>query len=106
MGIERFFSTGITYTIPTITRDAAGGEIETPGTPISLKGRIRPMTGNEVLAAQRLNTISSHVLYCLPEAGLTEKCLVYLGSTIYQVTFIKDPMTYARFWQVGLLVIK
>jgi hypothetical protein len=103
MGIERFFSTGtITYKIPTITRDNAGGEIETLGAAVALSGRIRPMSGSEILASQKLNIISSHILYCFPEANLNVTCSVYLGTNTYKVKFIKNPMTYDRFWQVGL----
>lgn len=106
MSIDRFFTTGITYKVPTITRDAAGGEIETLGTAVSLAGRIRPMTGNEILASQKLEIVSTHILYCLPEANLTRKCRVYFGSDTYLVKFIKNPMTLYRFWAVEMELLK
>ena len=106
MSIERFFEDGITYKVPTITRDAAGGNIETLGAAVALRGRIRPMTGNEVLAAEKLNTISSHVVYCLPEANLTVTCHVYYGGDHYLVKYIKNPMNYSRHWEVLLELVK
>jgi head-tail adaptor len=106
MSIESFFTTGITYKVPTETRDAAGGVIETLGSAVSLLGRIRPMTGSEVLASDKLNIISTHILYCLPESGLTVKCRVYYGSDTYLVKFIKNPMTYDKYWMVNLELIK
>lgn len=106
MSIESFFTTGITYKVPTETRGGMGGVIETLGSAVSLLGRIRPMSGNEILASDKLNIISTHILYCLPEANLTVKCKVYFGSETYQVKFIKNPMTYDRYWAVNLELIK
>jgi len=105
MGIERYYSTGITFKVPAITR-VHGENVETLGAAIELPGRIRPMTGNEVLAAEKLNTISSHVLYCAPTVLLTTKCHVYYAAEHYLVKYIKNPMSMSKHWEVLLELIK
>ena len=106
MAIQRFFTTGITYKVPVLTKGSMGGQIATLGAAVDLLGRIRPMDGEEILSAKRINIVANSILYCFPEANLTVKCPVYYDGVTYEVVYIKNPMTYGKHWMVYLVVVE
>jgi len=105
MSIEKFFTTGITVQRRTITRDAAGGTIETWADHLSISGRIRQLSGDDRLSADKDTVFATHRMYCML-ADIVETDRVVFSGITYAIKFIENPMLYGRFLQIDLELVK
>lgn len=100
-----FYNDTIVFTRKSTSRTATGQETATWSTQYTVKGKFRPLSGNELLIAQRDGTYSTHRVYCASLA-ITEQDRVSFGGNIYVITFIKNPMNYSAFLQVDLKILQ
>lgn len=93
MPIENFYKPGYTIKRPILSIDSGGSPIETFSDFITASGRMRPLTGNEILANEKLGLVTSHRFYCAM-IDVEEKDRIYDSNTenTYEVKFVKDPM--------------
>lgn len=102
MGITSFFCTDILSNIPTFAVNETGEVVQTGGTLYDITGRIRPMTGDEIIASDKLNIISSHVLYCSVGSQVTDDSVITYENSSYVVTYIKDPMNMKHHLEIWM----
>lgn len=91
--ISDYYKTGFIIKRPIVTIDSGGSLIETFSDFIFTSGRMRPLSGNEVLANEKLGLVTSHRFYCAV-IDVEVKDRIYNSNTddTYEIEFIKDPM--------------
>ena len=93
MSIESYYKSG--YTIKRVTNvpDGAGAYTEQLADVVSTYGRLRPLSGNEILANEKLNYRTTHRFYC-PVIDVKPEDKIYDSNSekFYEVKFIKNPM--------------
>lgn len=93
MGIESYLVSG--YEVQRVTKidDGAGSYTEQRNKVNDTNGRMRPLSGNEILANEKLNLVTSHRFYC-PIQDVTEGDYIYdtVKDKFYEVKFVKNPM--------------
>lgn len=93
MGIESYYVTGYEIQRATNADDGAGSFTETLNKVSDITGRMRPLTGNEILANEKLDLITTHRFYCaitdvLPGDYIYDS----VKDKTYSVKFVKNPM--------------
>lgn len=59
----------------------------------NVKGRLRPLTGNEILANDRIGLKTTHRFYCdVINVIVTDRIFDSVSSSSYDIKFIKNPM--------------
>lgn len=93
MGIESYFRPGFDVKRVIKVDDTAGSWTEELSKVSDLNGRLRPLTGTEILANEKLSLITSHRFYC-PVADVVEGDYIYdtVKEKLYEVKFVKNPM--------------
>ena len=107
MPIENFYKSGYTIKRPITTIDSGGSPIETFSDFITASGRMRPLTGNEILANEKLGLVTSHRFYCAV-IDAEEKDRIYDSNTgnTYEVKFVKDPMEMRHHLEIDCKLIE
>ena len=104
--IRSYYVSGIVIKRDTgTTRNGIGEKLESFTTHLTISGRIRPLTGKERIASEKLDVISTHRLYCDP-ADIKETDRVEFNSKTYNVTYVSDPMNMSEFLQIDLLLVE
>lgn len=93
MPIDTYYKSGFTIKRPIPSVDSGGSPVETFSDFLTTSGRMRPLTGTEILANEKLGLVTSHRFYC-PVIDVEEKDRIYNSTTenTYEVKFVKDPM--------------
>lgn len=81
-----------------------GENVETWTTRASIKGRLRPLSNYEQYIQNRETVIATHRLYSTYAVSVYDR--VYYGGNYYSVTGVINPMTFDRFYQIDLSVVK
>ena len=87
----------------TEVRDDFGGAIQASGVIVGCSGLLRPLNGNEVIASEKLNVLSSHLIYCPIDTPISSTTIV---DDTYTVEFVKNPMSMNHHLEVLLKEIK
>lgn len=93
MSIDSYFKPGYSIKSVTNTPDGAGSFTKTYTEHANVSGRMRPLTGSEILANEKLGAITTHRFYC-PVITVAETDRIYdeNNDRIYDIKFIKNPM--------------
>ena len=93
MGIGSYLVSGYEIYRPTDVDDGAGSSTEQLIKLADTQGRMRPLTGNEILANEKLNLITTHRFYCAI-TDVREGDYIYdsVKGKYYEVRFVKNPM--------------
>ncbi len=93
MPIDSYYKPGFTIKRPVRTVDSGGSPVETFSDFLTTSGRMRPLTGTEILANEKLGLVTSHRFYCAV-IDVEEKDKIYNSNTgnTYEVKFVKNPM--------------
>lgn len=106
MSIGRFF--GQRGEFQHLQKTNEGGVIvETWTTYETVRGRLRPLSGDERTIGQRDTSESTHRWYCrrLDEDITTADRLVVDGR-IYNIVFVADPMSMGRHLQIDVRLVE
>ena len=106
--IERFYESGWKVLRATETQDAAGGMVTTLAAHLSVRGRMRPLTGDKRISADKDTYFGDHRFYCSPADILEGDVLTKTGSTTttYEVKHAPDMMTMGRLMQVDCELVR
>ena len=93
MPIDSYYKPGFTIKRPITSLDSGGSPVLTFSDFLPTSGRMRPLTGNEILANEKLGLETSHRFYCAV-IDAEEKDRIYDSSTekTYEIKFVKNPM--------------
>jgi len=93
MGIESYYVKGYEVQRATNVSDGAGSSTETLSKVSDIAGRMRPLTGNEILANEKLSLVTTHRFYCAI-TDVREGDYIYdsVKAKSYEVRFVKNPM--------------
>ncbi len=93
MSIDSYYKSGYTIKRVTSVDDGAGSYTEQLSDLVSTYGRMRPLSGNEILANEKLNYRTTHRFYC-PVIDIKPEDKIYDSTSekYYEVKFIKNPM--------------
>ena len=105
MSITRYFESGWMIYRKVNSQDAAGGLVETYSTHAQVEGRMRPLSGNMQISADKATYFADHRFYCLPVDILEEDRLVK-GSDTYDVKHVSNVMTFDSHYQVDCELIR
>ncbi len=97
--IERYFDE-ITLEKPTTTTDEWGQPTQT-WTPQVILGRLRQLSGREMVMGSKDQIIVSHRLYCVTDEVAEIDRIVHKGRT-YHVVRVNDVMDFGRLYQVDV----
>jgi hypothetical protein len=93
MPIDSYYKPGYTVKRPVESNDGGGVIVLTFADLVNSSGRMRPLTGTEILANEALGLKTSHRFYC-PVIDVVEKDRIYDSnkSKTYEIKFVKNPM--------------
>lgn len=103
--IEDYYKPGIIIERSTEIKKAGGATKPTWTTHLTVDGLIRSLTGDERLAADKMTLYSTHRFYTDP-ADITEADRVNDGGILYRIKFPDDPMSFGRFMQIDLELMR
>ena len=93
MGIGSYLVSGYEIHRPIDVDDGAGSSTEQLIKLSDTQGRMRPLTGNEILANEKINLITSHRFYCpVQEVSNGDYIKDTVKDQLYSVVFVKNPM--------------
>ena len=92
MPIDLYFTDKLKRQRLTVTQSRIGTSSESWNTPLEFYGRLRPLTGDKQLSADRQTIVRTHLLY-MPVLDITEKDRVVDESgSVYRVIKVINPM--------------
>ena len=101
-GIKRFYTTGHIIERYTEGAEGFGGSEGTWATHLEIDGRLRPLSGDEQLSADKLTVFADHKLYTsLADIKETDRYKDPDGN-IYRIKFIKEPMKWGNHLEIYL----
>lgn len=90
----------------TTVPNGIGGFVTTWGTHLSIKGKMRPLSGKEQLSADKTTVFATHKLYCAL-ADITEMDRVVFDGGVYEIKNIpKDVMNMHNHYEIDLEYVK
>lgn len=101
MSIETYYESGIVIQRKTSVSNGLGGMVDSWSTHLTIDGRIRPLSGNEKISADKNTLYVTHRLYC-SILDITEKDRVLFNGVKYEVKFVANPMNFGRYLMVDL----
>lgn len=105
MAIDDYFEPDIIIQRNTSTKKVSGKMLDAWATHLTVDGRIRPLTGKERLAADKVTLYATHRLYTFV-ADIAESDRVSDSGNIYEIKFVHNPMNFDRFLQVDLELMR
>jgi len=81
----------VTIQTPSVVSDDLGQAINTWGTLATVWAAVKPLTGDQRLAAQQVDATASHTVTILYRADVTPKMRVLYGSRILEIQAVMDP---------------
>ena len=101
--IQNFYTHDIT--LYTMTVANSSGEIsETWSTGTAIKGRIRPLSANEMFLQNKRTVVANHRMYCDYQT-INETYKVVWGSSTFQVIGVQVPFNANRHMQIDLKTV-
>ena len=97
----RFYQPGYMVYRPSAGQDAYGGVATTYSTHLAVRGRLRPLSGDQRLSADRQTEFATHRFYCNP-ADIQPGDEIRKDGDRYLVKFASDVMTMGRLMQVDV----
>ena len=92
-------------TLYSLTVANSSGEIvETWSTGTAIKGRIRPLSANEMYLQNKRTVIATHRMYCDYQT-VDETYKAVWGTSTYQVIGVQVPFNANRFMQIDLKTV-
>lgn len=93
MGIESYYVSGYEIHRPANGVDPGGSVTESLNKIADTVGRMRPLNGDEILANEKLNLITSHRFYCpVTDVVAGDYIKDTVKNQLYEVKFVKNPM--------------
>lgn len=93
MPIDSFYTSGWVIKRPVVTVDSGGSPVKTFSDLLSAYGRMRPLTGNEILANEKLGLVTSHRFYCgVIDVEELDRLYDSTNGKTYEIKFVKNPM--------------
>jgi len=102
--VSKFFEDGWEIWRWTEDDDGMGGIVEDWEKQADVEGRMRPLTGDKRLTADKETFFGSHRFYCFP-TDIRKGDQLRNGSNNYDVKFPSDMMAFDRFMQVDCELI-
>lgn len=103
--MNHLLAPGIVVERVTQTPNGMGGWSESWQPHLTINGRIRPLSGDERLSADKVTVYATHKLYTFLY-DITEKDRVVFEGQVYDVKAVINPMTLNRFLQVDLELVQ
>lgn len=83
------------------TGDGGGSLVKTYSSGIDIAGRMRPLSGNEMMKNERMNYITTHRFYCsFTDAISATSKIVDPSGLEYEVKLIINPMNFNEHLQI------
>lgn len=93
MPIGSFYTAGFKIKRQSLQNDGGGVFSPVFTDYLNITGRLRPLTGNEILANERIGLKTSHRFYCDVISVIeTDRIYDSSSSKSYDIKFIKNPM--------------
>ncbi len=93
MSIESYYRTGFSVKRPVSVSDSGGSFTTTFADYAAISGRMRPLTGTEILANEKLGLKTSHRFYCAVLSAVeSDRIYDSVNDKTYEIRFIKNPM--------------
>jgi len=93
MPIDSYYRSGFTIKRATLLNDGGGVMVKTFIDFASTDGRMRPLTGNEILANEKIGLKTSHRFYCAVNNAIeADRIYDSVYQKTYEIKFIKNPM--------------
>jgi len=104
----KWFEPGWNVYRPTVSQDAAGGVVNTYTTHLAVSGRMRPLTGDTRISAEKNTYFADHRFYCFVVDIDEYDIIAKTGSTgtTYEVKHAADMMTMDRLMQVDCELVR
>ena len=102
--VKKYFTAGHQVWRASPVADAWGGMVDTPALITTVSGRIRPLSGDVRLSADKKTAFATHRFYCFP-ADIRAGDEIRTGGQTYRVNFAGDIMTFGRFMQVDMELV-
>ena len=99
--ISRHYESGFELWRDVGDEDGWGTTIENFEKRAELEGRLRPLSGDLRMSADKQGEFATHKFYCCPQDIRPGDRIRYQGE-IFKVVFAADPMNMGRFLQVEL----
>lgn len=99
--VNQYYESGWVLYRATSTTDAYGGVVNTYSSQAALTGRLRPLSGEYRLSADKETEFATHRFYCSP-ADIRVGDRLSKGGDIYEVKFAANVMDMGRFMHVDL----
>ena len=96
--VGRFYKAWTVYRMVTAD-DGMGGFTQTSSSVAAVEGRMRPLTGELKLSADKDTAFGSHRFYCNPTTEITPGRYLSTGGAMYEVKFAADMMSMGRLMQ-------
>ena len=103
--IEHFYKPGIVIMRNDPIKNGIGGRKDYFEPHLDISGLIRPLSGSEVQAADKLTLKANYRMYC-GVVDIKETDKVYWEDKEYDVIFVSNPMDMDNHLQVDLLLVK
>lgn len=103
--IEHFYKPGITVMRNSPISNGIGGWKSYYEPHLDILGLIRPLSGSEVQAADKLTLKANYRMYC-GVVDIKETDKVYYNDAEYDVIFVSNPMDMGNHLQIDLLLVK
>ncbi len=104
--VDRYFEPGWVVYVKTETQDGYGGLVVSYTSSSVVEGRMRPLSGDKRLSADKVDAFATHRFYCRPTAAIVPGVALGQGSADYVVKFAADVMTQDRLMQVDVELVK
>nr|BDD44473.1 hypothetical protein 2 [Bacilli bacterium] len=82
--------------------DGMGGEEYKWDDHITIEGTLDQLSGDEVLASEKLGELSSHIFIIFEIVDVTRKDRMIIDNEIYQVKNVDNPMNMDRHLEIKL----
>lgn len=92
--IDKYYGEGFKIKRQSLQDDGGGVSVPVFTDVMDVSGRLRPLTGNEILANERIGLRTTHRFYCDVISVIpTDRIYDSNSSSSYDIKFIKNPMS-------------
>ena len=77
----------------TLTKDAIGGDVQTPSTVATVWGAVRPVSGREALEGQRLASTASHFITIRYRPDVTPQMRAVWRGRTFEISQVENTDT-------------
>ena len=100
MVIGRYYEAGWKVRTTTYTDTDIGGREVDSTTDVTVAGRMRPLSGDERLSADKQTLYATHRFYTDPVTVGQDDNIISPDGDLYRVVFVKDVMTMGRHLEI------